>query len=175
MIDTPHRRFNPLTRDWVLVSPHRARRPWLGQVEKTPSENLPQYDPACYLCPGNERAGGIKNPPYTGTFVFDNDFAALLPDAAEAESRPVPPVACIQPRAWPVPGGVFLAPPRPDPARVGEPRHRECAGSLDAGKCRPGRKGFYPLRTGLRKQGRPDGLFEPASAQPDLGAVPAAQ
>jgi UDPglucose--hexose-1-phosphate uridylyltransferase len=83
MIDTPHRRFNPLTRDWVLVSPQRARRPWLGQIEKAASENLRQYDPTCYLCPGNERAGGVKNPAYTGTFVFDNDFAALLPDVAE--------------------------------------------------------------------------------------------
>ena len=83
MIDTPHRRFNPLTREWVLVSPQRARRPWQGQVEKTPSETLPAYDPDCYLCPGNERAGGVKNPPYTGTFVFDNDFPALLPDAVE--------------------------------------------------------------------------------------------
>ncbi len=76
--DTPHRRFNPLTREWVLVSPHRAKRPWQGQVEKTPPENLPHYDPTCYLCPGNERAGGVFNPPYTGTFVFDNDFPALL-------------------------------------------------------------------------------------------------
>jgi UDPglucose--hexose-1-phosphate uridylyltransferase len=82
MMDSPHRRFNALTRDWVLVSPQRARRPWLGQVEKTPSENLPHYDPDCYLCPGNERAGGVVNPPYTGTFVFDNDFAALKPEPA---------------------------------------------------------------------------------------------
>ncbi len=58
MFDSPHRRFNPLTREWVLVSPHRAKRPWQGQVEKTPPENLPQYDPTCYLCPGNERAEG---------------------------------------------------------------------------------------------------------------------
>jgi len=79
MLDFPHRRFNPLTREWVLVSPHRARRPWLGQVERMPAENLPAYDPTCYLCPGNERAGGIKNPNYTSTFVFDNDFSALLP------------------------------------------------------------------------------------------------
>jgi UDPglucose--hexose-1-phosphate uridylyltransferase len=77
--DVPHRRFNPLTREWVLVSPHRARRPWLGQVEKVPTENLPAYDPTCYLCPGNERAGGKRNPSYTGTYVFDNDFPALLP------------------------------------------------------------------------------------------------
>ncbi len=77
--DQPHRRFNPLTREWVLVSPHRAKRPWLGQVEKIPPENLPSYDPTCYLCPGNERAAGRRNPVYTGTFVFDNDFPALLP------------------------------------------------------------------------------------------------
>lgn len=80
MFDSPHRRFNPLTGEWVLVSPHRAKRPWLGQVEKTFSENLPMYDPTCYLCPRNERAGGIINPDYTKTFTFNNDFAALLPD-----------------------------------------------------------------------------------------------
>ncbi len=75
----PHRRFNPLTRAWVLVSPHRTERPWQGQVEVA-SEASPEYDPKCYLCPGNARAGGVKNPQYTGTFVFDNDFAALKPD-----------------------------------------------------------------------------------------------
>ncbi len=80
ILDHPHRRFNQLTREWVLASPHRAKRPWLGQVERTPPENLPPYDPTCYLCPGNSRAGGVKNPEYTATFVFDNDFAALLPD-----------------------------------------------------------------------------------------------
>lgn len=80
MLDSPHRRFNLLTREWVLVSPHRAKRPWLGQVEKTSAGMLSAYDPACYLCPGNERAGGVRNPPYTGTFAFDNDFSALLPD-----------------------------------------------------------------------------------------------
>ncbi|MBK9925169.1 MAG: UDP-glucose--hexose-1-phosphate uridylyltransferase [Anaerolineales bacterium] len=80
MFDSPHRRFNPLTGESVLVSPHRAKRPWQGQVEKTPPANLPQYDPTCYLCPRNERAGGLKNPDYESTFAFDNDFAALLPD-----------------------------------------------------------------------------------------------
>lgn len=78
-LENPHRRYNPLTREWVLVSPHRARRPWLGQVEKVPPENLPRYDPQCYLCPGNQRAGGKQNPQYRQTFVFDNDFPALLP------------------------------------------------------------------------------------------------
>jgi UDPglucose--hexose-1-phosphate uridylyltransferase len=76
--DTPHRRFNPLTGQWILVSPHRARRPWLGQVEKLPPENLPAYDPNCYLCPGNRRSTGNNNPNYGDTFVFENDFSALL-------------------------------------------------------------------------------------------------
>jgi UDPglucose--hexose-1-phosphate uridylyltransferase len=76
----PHRRHNPLTDEWVLVSAQRTQRPWLGEVE-APPETRPPYDPACYLCPGNERAGGERNPPYTSTFVFTNDFAALDPDS----------------------------------------------------------------------------------------------
>jgi UDPglucose--hexose-1-phosphate uridylyltransferase len=80
----PHRRFNPLTREWVLVSPHRTQRPWQGQIEKPTVETQPEYNPDCYLCPGNARAGGARNPPYTSTFVFDNDFAALKPDTPDA-------------------------------------------------------------------------------------------
>ena len=76
----PHRRFNPLTREWILVSPHRALRPWQGAIEKIPVERQPEYDPTCYLCPGNSRAGGVHNPVYKSTFIFDNDFAALKPD-----------------------------------------------------------------------------------------------
>jgi UDPglucose--hexose-1-phosphate uridylyltransferase len=79
VFDRPHRRLNPLTGEYVLVSPHRAQRPWQGQVEKPPPEKRPPYDPGCYLCPGNVRAGGRRNPVYSGTFAFDNDFAALLP------------------------------------------------------------------------------------------------
>jgi len=79
-IDHPHRRYNLLRGEWVLVSPHRTERPWRGQVEKPPEEALSAYDPTCYLCPGNHRAGGVRNPEYESTFVFTNDFSALLPD-----------------------------------------------------------------------------------------------
>ena len=105
----PHRRWNPLAREWVLVSPHRAERPWQGQIEASPAEPLPRYDPDCYLCPGNTRAGGHQNPSYTSTFVFDNDFPALLADTpgghvnhrdlivAESE-RGICRVVCFSPR-----------------------------------------------------------------------------
>ncbi len=83
--DRPHRRFNPLTGDWILVSPHRTKRPWKGKVEPQHLEPRPQYDPTCYLCPGNKRANGTVNPKYTGTYVFDNDFSALLPDVEPIE------------------------------------------------------------------------------------------
>lgn len=80
----PHRRWNPLTREWLLVSPHRAQRPWLGQVEEV-SDERPSYDPSCTLCPGNKRVSGEMNTAYTDTFVFSNDFPALLPGKTTVE------------------------------------------------------------------------------------------
>jgi UDPglucose--hexose-1-phosphate uridylyltransferase len=77
--DQPHRRYNPLTGEWILVSPHRTRRPWQGKQEAGAGQARPAYDPKCYLCPGNERAGGVRNPSYSSTYVFPNDFAAILP------------------------------------------------------------------------------------------------
>lgn len=106
----PHRRYNPLLDEWVLCSPHRLDRPWQGQVEDVADEALPRYDPACYLCPGNVRANGARNPSYDATFAFDNDFPALLSDPqaetpsesdpclrAEAE-RGICRVICFSPR-----------------------------------------------------------------------------
>src|SRR5512146_1234336 len=87
----PHRRYNPLIDEWVLVSPQRTKRPWLGRTETHPWESRPQFDPTCYLCPGNERAGGQHNAPYRGVYLFANDFSALLPESAgvPADSEPL--------------------------------------------------------------------------------------
>ena len=122
--EAPHRRFNPLTREWVLVSPHRTKRPWLGKVEKRGDADLPAYDPSCYLCPGNERADGARNPKYSSTFAFDNDFAALLPDGPSFEldeggllvaraERGICRVICFSPRH-------DLTIPRMTPKEIGE-------------------------------------------------------
>ena len=89
LIAGPHRRYNPLLDEWVLVSPHRLARPWQGQVEAAQPSGLPAYDPSCYLCPGNARANGERNPAYASTFAFTNDFPALLPSVDPSAGEPV--------------------------------------------------------------------------------------
>lgn len=92
----PHRRFNPLLREWILVSPQRTERPWQGKLEKSAESPGAAYDPACYLCPGNARADGHRNPNYDSTFVFDNDFPALLPAESAGESPASGPILNAQ-------------------------------------------------------------------------------
>jgi len=105
----PHRRLNILTGEWVQVSAKRNQRPWQGQNEEIASPDKPKYDESCYLCPGNERAGGVKNPEYSSTFAFTNDFSALLPDTSNrtmnkndllvaATERGICKVICFSPR-----------------------------------------------------------------------------
>jgi UDPglucose--hexose-1-phosphate uridylyltransferase len=104
----PHRRFNPLRNEWVIVSPRRNERPWQGTVDALPEEPLVSFDPVCYLCPGNARANGVRNPDYASTFVFDNDFPALSTAADRAAAshdllvaqteRGVCRVVCFSPR-----------------------------------------------------------------------------
>ena len=81
----PHRRYNILTGEWILVSPHRTKRPWQGKLEKVVGEERPTFDPDCFLCPGNTRASGDRNPDYKDPFTFQNDFSALLPDGPQEE------------------------------------------------------------------------------------------
>jgi UDPglucose--hexose-1-phosphate uridylyltransferase len=90
VFDGPHRRYDPLTDAWVLVSPDRTARPWQGATDGGAPVRRPAHDPDCYLCPGNARAGGHRNPDYDGTFVFDNDFPSLRPDTPDAVWSPSP-------------------------------------------------------------------------------------
>jgi UDPglucose--hexose-1-phosphate uridylyltransferase len=92
----PHRRYNPLRQQWVLVSPHRTQRPWQGEVSKLEPATAIHYDPSCYLCPGNTRAGGHKNPDYNGVFIFTNDYAALMPDAPAFTDAPHDDLFCAE-------------------------------------------------------------------------------
>jgi len=87
LLSQPHRRFDALSGEWLLVSSERTSRPWLGIEERPPAGALPTYEPSCYLCPGNTRANGQRNPDYESTFVFTNDFAALRPDSPAASYK----------------------------------------------------------------------------------------
>jgi UDPglucose--hexose-1-phosphate uridylyltransferase len=120
----PHRRYNPLLDEWVLCSPHRLKRPWQGQIEATASDARPAQDPTCYLCPGNERVGGARNPPYATTYVFDNDFPALLPTAATGEINE---------------GGLLVAQSAEGTCRVMcfSPRHDLTLAQMSAAEIRP--------------------------------------
>ncbi len=108
-LNRPHRRYNPLMREGVLVSPQRTQRPWQGQVEKTGDTAMPTYDPDCYLCPTNSRAGGKKTPDYQAVYIFDNDFPSLVPETPPAKyeqagllkaesERGIARVICFSPR-----------------------------------------------------------------------------
>ena len=167
-LKTPHRRYNPLLDEWVLCSPHRLQRPWQGQVEDEAPEARPEHDPSCYLCPGNLRANGERNPRYTATFAFDNDFAALLPESPIAPGERGRPSGGRAGHGS-LPGPLLLAPPRPDARRDGHAGHPAGRGRLGAGGRDDRRGPGHPVRPGLREQGRDDGVQQPPPPRPGLG------
>ena len=83
-------RWHPLREEWVIVAAHRQQRPWLGQTVATAEDEVPAYDPGCYLCPRNVRVSGAENPDYRGVFVFDNDHPCVGPDAPDVSAPPSP-------------------------------------------------------------------------------------
>jgi UDPglucose--hexose-1-phosphate uridylyltransferase len=143
-LQVPHRRYDPLADQWVLVSPHRMQRPWQGQVEPPPPETRPRHDPGCYLCPGNTRAGGHRNPDYRDSFVFTNDFAALLDELPEARAEATDTTSDASPERSREPGRatrehpLLLAEPVRGTCRVlcFSPRHDLTLAEMDAGELR---------------------------------------
>ena len=148
------------------IAHHRTQRPWLGMQEKGAAVDRPTYDPKCYLCPGNHRAGGQSNPKYTETFVFTNDYPAMLPDESTGEAD-----ATAIFRSQPVRGTcrVLCFTPRHDMTLPRMSVEQIRRGDRRLGVA--GRGAFDPisLGSGVREQGRCDGMLEPPSPRPDLG------
>ncbi len=155
-VEHPHRRYNPLTGQWVLVSPHRAKRPWQGQQETVSSDSLPTHDPQCFLCPGNIRVTGDKNPDYQGTHVFTNDFAALMADTPPAPDSHDPLLRSQSARGT---SRVicFFAGSQQNVAGTAADRAGTGDCHLATAKRRIGAN--VPLGAGVREQGRGDGVL----------------
>ncbi len=162
----PHRRRNPLTGDWVVVSPQRTKRPWQGQTDDGAGDDTPSYDSGCYLCPGNARAGGVTNPAYTSTFVFENDFAALLPGVPAPSNDDIRRVVRDRRRRRRVPCHLLLAAPRPDAGEDVARRDRR----RDRALARPVRRAERDVGVGpaVRDPWRDLRRIEPSPSRSDL-------
>ena len=161
-----HRRRNPLTGQWVLVSPHRAKRPWQGQEEPRAARVAVSHDPNCYLCPGNLRVGGERNPDYASTFVFTNDFAALMEDVPPS---PAPAEPLFEMTAARGTSRVICFSPDHGRDAAGAAARGGAGGGRDVVRADRGIGAALALGAGVREQGRDDGVVEPASAWTGVG------